>query len=52
MRKHGFVAGAWLSVDRLMRAGNSSSLRQLPLKEFHEGNRYYHDPVEENDFFF
>lgn len=52
IRKHGFVAGAWLSIDRLLRAGNSSSLRQLPIKEFHEGNRYYHDPVEENDFFF
>jgi putative membrane protein insertion efficiency factor len=52
MRKHGFVAGAWLSIDRLLRSGNSSSLKQLPLKEFHEGNRYFHDPIEENDFFF
>lgn len=52
MRKHGFIAGAWLSIDRLLRGGDSSSLKQLPLKEFHEGNRYYHDPIEENDFFF
>lgn len=52
MRKHGFVVGSWLTIDRLLRSGRSSSLRSLPLKEFHGGLPYYHDPIEENDFFF
>jgi len=52
MRAHGFVVGSWLSIDRLLRRGRSSSLRQLPLKEVHEGKPLYHDPLEENDFFF
>lgn len=52
MRKHGFIFGSWLTIDRLLRSGRSSTLRALPLKEYHGGLPYYSDPVEENDFFF
>lgn len=51
MRKHGFVVGSWLTIDRLLRSGRSSSLKSLELRMF-PGGPYYVDPVEENDFFF
>ncbi len=52
MRRHGFVVGALMGVDRLLRTGRSSSLRALPLLRVIDGQPYYSDPVEENDFFF
>ena len=52
IRAHGFVVGSWLTLDRLMRASKSSTLRTLPLYKFEEGKPYFRDPVEENDFFF
>lgn len=51
MRKHGFVVGSWLTIDRLLRSGRSSSLSPLEMRMF-SGGPYYVDPVEENDFFF
>ncbi len=52
MRRHGFVVGSLMGVDRLLRTGRSSSLRSLPLLRVIDGQPYYSDPVEENDFFF
>jgi|GEM_PF-462481 putative membrane protein insertion efficiency factor len=52
VRKHGFVVGSWLTIDRLMRGSQSSSLRTLPIYKFENGRPYFRDPVEENDFFF
>lgn len=52
VRKHGFVVGSWLTIDRLMRGAQSSSLRTLPIYKFENGRPYFRDPVEENDFFF
>ncbi len=51
LRAHGFVVGSWLSIDRLLRSGRSSTLRSLPVDPY-PGGVYYTDPVEENDFFF
>ncbi|MEM1349173.1 MAG: membrane protein insertion efficiency factor YidD [Myxococcota bacterium] len=52
MRAHGFVVGSWLTIDRLLRRRRSSRLRPLPVQEVREGEALYHDPLEENDFFF
>ena len=52
MRHHGFVVGAMLGIDRLLRTNRSSSLRMLPILKIVDGKPYYSDPVEENDFFF
>lgn len=52
VRKHGSVVGSWLTIDRLLRANNSSSLRTLPIIKYYEGRPYFADPVDENDFFF
>lgn len=54
-RKHGLLIGMWMTLDRLMLSTDetrSSSLRSLPLRDFGQGQMYYDDPVEENDFFF
>jgi len=52
VRKHGMVLGSMLTIDRLLRGPQSSSLRGLPVLKYHEGQPYFSDPVEENDFFF
>ncbi|MBA2662371.1 MAG: membrane protein insertion efficiency factor YidD [Bradymonadaceae bacterium] len=51
LQKHGFVLGSMLTIDRLMRANRSSVLRQLPIDKVEDGQIYYRDPVEHNDFF-
>lgn len=52
VRKHGTVVGSWMTIDRLLRANRSSSLKVLPVIKYYEGRPYFADPVEENDFFF
>ena len=49
--KHGFFFGTMMAVDRLMRGTRSSIHRRLPPTRTEEGYLYFHDPVEENDFF-
>lgn len=51
IRKHGAAIGAWIAVDRLLRANRSSVLRTLPIEKVEEGTIYYRDPVDANDFF-
>lgn len=51
VQRHGAVIGTMMAIDRLFRTDRSSVHRQLPTAKFHEGTRYYADPVEENDFF-
>jgi putative component of membrane protein insertase Oxa1/YidC/SpoIIIJ protein YidD len=51
VREHGFVLGAFLSLDRLLRTNRSSTLRRLPSYRHEEGYILYSDPLEENDFF-
>ncbi len=51
VQKHGVIVGMWLGVDRLMRGNQSSIHRRLPTHSVRDGVMYYHDPVENNDFF-
>jgi hypothetical protein len=51
IRKHGFLVGSLLSLDRLFRAGNSSVIRELPIHKIEGGRPFFEDPVEANDFF-
>lgn len=50
VKRHGYVTGSLLSIDRLLRGGRSSVLRQLDLYKIEDGARFYYDPVENNDF--
>jgi hypothetical protein len=52
VKRHGYVVGTWMTVERLLRGGRSSVLRPLEIYKIEEGRRYYYDPVENNDFFF
>ena len=52
VKRHGYVLGAWMTVDRLLRPPRSSVLRGMPIYKVEEGRRYYYDPVENNDFWF
>lgn len=52
VKKHGYLVGTFLTVDRLLRGNRSSVLRQLDIYKVEEGTRYYYDPVDNNDFFF
>ena len=51
MKKHPLV-GPFMALDRLWRAGDSSSIRPLGLLLTPEGQLYYRDPLEESDFWF
>lgn len=51
-KRHGYVVGSMLTIDRLIRGQRSSALRPLDLYKIEEGTRYYFDPVSNNDFFF
>ncbi len=51
VRRHGYVVGSMLAIDRLLRSSRSSSLRYLPIYKVEEGRTYFYDPVENNDFF-
>jgi hypothetical protein len=51
IRKHGFLVGALLSLDRLFRGGRSSVIRELPIHKIERGQPFFEDPVEANDFF-
>lgn len=52
MKRHGYVVGSLLTIDRLLRGRRSSVLRELDLYKIEDGVRYVHDPVSNNDFFF
>lgn len=52
IKKHGYVLGSLLTIDRLLRAERSSTLRDLPIDKVEDGRHYFADPVENNDFFF
>lgn len=52
VKKHGYVIGGWMTVERLLRGNRSSVLRPLEIYKIEEGRRYYYDPVENNDFYF
>ncbi len=51
VKRHGYVIGGWMTVERLLRGNRSSVLRPLEIYKIEEGRRYYYDPVENNDFF-
>lgn len=52
VKRHGYVVGSMLTIDRLLRGSRSSALRSLDIYKVEDGVRYYYDPVENNDFFF
>lgn len=52
LKKHGYIFGSWMTIDRLLRGRRSSVLRELDLYKIEDGARYHYDPVENNDFFF
>lgn len=52
IKRHGYVLGAWMTVDRLLRPPRSSVLRDMPIYKVEEGRRYYYDPIENNDFWY
>jgi hypothetical protein len=51
IRRHGYVVGSMLAIDRLLRGSRSSSLRYLPIYKVEDGRTYFYDPVSNNDFF-
>lgn len=51
VRRHGYVVGSMLAIDRLLRSSRSSSLRYLPIYKVEDGRTYFYDPVSNNDFF-
>ncbi len=52
VKRHGYLVGSFLTIDRLLRGSRSSALRGLEVYKVEDGVRYYYDPVENNDFFF
>jgi hypothetical protein len=52
MKRHGYLVGSMMTIDRLICGNRSSVLRELDLYKIEDGQRYYYDPVENNDFFF
>ena len=52
VKRHGYVVGSLMTIDRLLRGSRSSVLRELETDKVDEGVRFYYDPVENNDFFF
>ena len=52
VKRHGYVVGSLLAIDRLLRSNRSSALRSLEIYKIEAGTRYYFDPVGNNDFFF
>lgn len=52
IKRHGYVVGSFMTIDRLLRGNRSSVLRELDLYKIEEGQRYFYDPLENNDFFF
>lgn len=51
IKTHGYVLGTLFTIDRLVRGSRSSTLRQLPVYKVEDGHHYFHDPLQENDFF-
>ena len=51
VRRHGYVVGSMLTIDRLLRGSRSSTLRYLPIYKVEAGRTYFYDPVTNNDFF-
>ncbi len=51
-KKHGYVIGSMMTIDRLLRSRRSSTLRELEIYKVEDGARYHYDPVENNDFYF
>lgn len=52
IKRHGYVVGSLLTIDRLLRGRRSSVLRELEIYKVEDGARYHYDPVENNDFYF